>query len=101
MQKFRGRGPRPSEQVNMVGHDDVGLEIVMTQLLGRTVNPFDHQAGDLFALEPEGPGAGGVQVTIDPDEGLPRAQVVRSRKREAGTLPCKCQVRNNARPSGY
>ena len=74
----------------MVGHHDVGLEIVMTQLLRRTVNPFDHQAGDLFALEPEGPGAGGVQVTIDPDEGLPRAQVVRSR--ETGSRNAPVQV---------
>ena len=74
----------------MVGHDDVGLEIVMTQLLGRTVNRFDHQAGDLFALEPERPGAGGVQVTIDPDEGLPRAQVVPSR--ETGSRNAPVQV---------
>ena len=63
----------------MVGHDDIGFQIVVAQFFGSATDSSYDEFGYVLLLKVERTGSGRVQVTVHPHEGAPGVSLVRGR----------------------
>jgi hypothetical protein len=70
LKQFAWGDVRLDEQVDMVGHDDVSVQVVVVESVRSVADSIDDDAGDGFTRKPRRPGTGRIQVAVHPDEGL-------------------------------
>ena len=79
LRESAGAYPGLHQHVHMIRHYHKSLEIVVLQLFRTVSDGSNDHLGDCFLLEVERPGAGCIQVSVAPDEGLPGALFFRWR----------------------
>ena len=60
----------------MIRHHHKGMQIVVLQSFGAVTYGSNHELGDRLLLEEQRPTAGCVEVSVQPDKGLPGTQFV-------------------------
>jgi len=80
LQEAAGGLARQHQQVDMVGHDHVGEEIIIPQLMRSKMDRCLHQRGDRFLRKIQWTASCCVEVSVDPNEGGAGIGFVRWRK---------------------
>jgi hypothetical protein len=81
-QQEAGRNRRQQKHVDVVRHDDERSETVLAQAL-TAEQRFDHQCGDAFDTQVDGPRVCSIQVAIYPNESFAIGDFPRGRKMRA------------------
>jgi hypothetical protein len=75
LQKPAGSNSGCSQKMNMIRHDDKGVEFIVPEIFVASLDCLLDQARDFCPAEMRRAGSGGIQAAIDPHERLARAQL--------------------------